>query len=114
MRPRRTPRHPDRSDRRYRSARWLRVRDRVLNRPYGPTPYCVLDPDGPPHLATLADHINPVYPGMPDAEFYDEANLQPACNAHNIAKGMLDKQRARGSEIPPPRGTPNVFRRRRP
>ena len=41
-----------------------------------------------PHIARVVDHIRPVYPGMPDAEFYDRRNLRAACVPHNVARGF--------------------------
>lgn len=88
-----------RTDRRYNSARWRLCRAKVLKVAGGaPTALCVW-PDAPPHRADTANHKRPVYPGMPDAEFYDLANLEPLCRAHNLADGFL---RAGGS-APRPR-----------
>lgn len=52
-------------------------------------------------MANVADHINPVYPGMPDAEFYDPANLRASCKRHNTARGVaarLERETAGQSE----------------
>jgi hypothetical protein len=38
----------------------------------------------------VADHIRPVYPGMPDSEFYDWSNLRPSCRRHNLFKGHAE------------------------
>jgi hypothetical protein len=39
-------------------------------------------------MADVADHISPVYPGMPDSEFFSERNLRASCRPHNIARGF--------------------------
>lgn len=72
------------TDRRYRWARWRTVRLRVLERD-GHRCRIVLGCREP---GTVADHIHPVYPGMPDAEFFDLLNLRAACQGHNIARGF--------------------------
>jgi hypothetical protein len=38
--------------------------------------------------ANVADHIRPVHPGMPDAEFFSLGNLRASCRKHNIARGF--------------------------
>ena len=48
---------------------------------------CRVVPDCPKR-ATIADHIEPVYPGMPDSLFFDERNLRGACRFHNYARGV--------------------------
>jgi hypothetical protein len=35
----------------------------------------------------VPDHIIPVYPGMPDSEFFSEANARASCAKHNRARG---------------------------
>jgi 5-methylcytosine-specific restriction endonuclease McrA len=44
--------------------------------------------EGCAEAATVADHIVPVYPGMPDSLFYSPQNLRAACRRHNIARGF--------------------------
>ncbi len=70
-------------DRRYGSRRWKAVRLRVLHRDLWRcyVPDCPLP-------ANVADHIDTVYPGMPDAWFFDEANLRASCKRHNTARGV--------------------------
>jgi 5-methylcytosine-specific restriction endonuclease McrA len=41
-----------------------------------------------PTPATVADHVVEVYPGMPDALFYDPTNLRASCSRHNTARGI--------------------------
>lgn len=111
MRPRSTPSSPSPrrvTDRRYRSARWRRLRDAVLGVVGGkPTALCFW-PDSPPHLAQVAHHTRPVYPGMPDLEFYDRGRIVPSCQHHNKAEGFL---RAGGTPVDePPRRS--IFSRR--
>lgn len=107
------PRNPasgvkPRGDRRYRSARWLRLRARVLRVVAGrPTALCFW-PDSPPHLAEVGHHTRPVYDGMPDAEFFDERSIVPACQHHNKAEGFL---RAGGTPVEAPRRS-SIFSRR--
>jgi hypothetical protein len=38
--------------------------------------------------ASVADHILPTYPGMPDTLFFGEGNLRGGCKTHNVARGM--------------------------
>jgi hypothetical protein len=71
-------------DRRYGLARWTKVRLRVLVRDAW---RCRIVP-GCTRPATVADHIEPVYPGMPDSLFFDPRNLRAACRDHNIARGF--------------------------
>jgi 5-methylcytosine-specific restriction endonuclease McrA len=35
----------------------------------------------------VCDHIVPVWPGMPDAMFFDPSNLRASCSRHNTARG---------------------------
>ena len=55
--------------------------------------------------ANVADHISPVYVGMPDVEFYSESNLRASCRIHNIARGFSARLE---------RDTGNMPERRRP
>ena len=72
------------SDRRYKSPRWRRVRLRVLARD---AYRCRIVPGCDAH-ANVADHIQPVYPGMPDSLFFDPRNLRAGCRRHNVARGF--------------------------
>jgi len=74
-----------REDRRFGSRRWKRVRDRVKNRDLWT---CRIVP-GCTTRATVADHIIPVYPGMPDGLFFRMDNLRAGCQAHNKARGSV-------------------------
>jgi hypothetical protein len=71
-------------DKRYGTARWRKVRLRVLMRD---AYRCRIAP-GCPERATVADHIEPVYAGMPDSLFFDPRNLRAGCRQHNIARGV--------------------------
>lgn len=76
---------PDtRRDPRYGSRRWQRVRLAVLNRDMW---VCRIVP-GCPTRASVADHIHPVYEGMPDGMFFGMGNLRGGCRRHNIARGL--------------------------
>jgi hypothetical protein len=44
---------------------------------------------GCPTPATVADHIQPASPEMPDALFYDPRNLRAGCRQHNIDRGKV-------------------------
>lgn len=88
------PAKPKRTDRRYHTARWRRVREQVLRRD-GHRCRIVPGCDLP---GNVADHINPVYPGMPDAEFYDPRNLQAACWPHNRGKAFEAAARRRAGQ----------------
>ena len=97
-RPRPNSRRP--TDKRYKLKRWTDLRLRVLRRDLWA---CQLVP-GCPWPATVADHIIAVYPGMPDSEFFDPANLQASCREHNLAKGTADRMaRINGDDPPAPR-----------
>lgn len=119
MRPVAKPRQPRRTDRRYGSKRWLRVSDLVLGRHRRPdrsaspiTAACWW-PDTAWHLAQVADHIEPVYPGMSDADFYGLHNLRPACQAHNKAAGFIAAQARRSAAQPETPGRASIFTARR-
>jgi 5-methylcytosine-specific restriction endonuclease McrA len=73
-----------RTDRRYRSAAWRRLRLRVLARDMH---VCRVVP-GCTNRATVADHIEPVRPDTPDALFFAERNLRAACRDHNLARAL--------------------------
>ncbi len=71
-------------ERRYATARWQRLRARVLTRDLGRCRIVAgcLTP------ATVADHIIPASLGMTDAQFFADANLRAACRKHNLARGF--------------------------
>lgn len=107
-----------RRDPRYNTARWHRLRARVLGIPAGrrsPTALCWW-PDVDPHPAEVADHIVAVYPGMPDAEFYGRHNVRPSCQHHNKARGFLAAGAAARADAldDRPTRTASIFARRRP
>src|SRR6188768_3867312 len=79
------------SDRRYSTAKWRHVRAIVLRRD-GERCQIV---DGCRNRGNVADHIIPVYPGMPDMEFYDLRNLRAACRQHNFGRAIME---SRGGE----------------
>jgi hypothetical protein len=70
------------TDPRYGSSKWRRVRLIVLDRDR----HCYVI--SCPERANIADHINPVYQGMPDREFYALTNLRASCKRHNTARGV--------------------------
>lgn len=74
-----------RTDPRYKSRRWKKVRIRVLNRDRWT---CQVAP-GCTIRGNVCDHVIPVYDGMPDALFFGEGNLRAACRGHNIARGLV-------------------------
>ena len=77
-------------DRRYNVKRWLTLRMAVLRRDLW---VCQVVP-GCPMTATVADHISPVYEGMPDWEFFDPTNLRAACKHHNLRRGHVARFQA--------------------
>ena len=80
-----------RTDARYHSWRWRKLSARVLKRDgYR----CRIVP-GCEVRATVADHVDPVYPGMPDAEFFDASRLRAACGPHNLWRGLAARAEAR-------------------
>jgi 5-methylcytosine-specific restriction endonuclease McrA len=94
-------------DRRYGSRRWKATRLRVLHRDLW---RCFVP--GCPESASVADHIIPVYPEMPNSLFFDELNLRASCKPHNTARGVaarLERELAARSEAPPERATGHGF-----
>src|SRR5688500_16729080 len=58
-----------------------------------------------PNPGNVCDHIDPVYRGMPDSEFYGLHNLRGSCKRHNTARGVaarLERETA-GGVVPAPR-----------
>jgi 5-methylcytosine-specific restriction endonuclease McrA len=99
-------------DKRYGTRRWKKVRLRVLHRDLWEcfVPGCGVS-------ASVADHIEPVYPGMPNAWFFNEANLRASCRRHNTARGVaarLQRELAGEAEPLPPNPLITPFRRRAP
>lgn len=84
-------------DPRYHTARWRTTRTRIINRDGRrcAKPNCTTDMTQPGE--THVDHINPLPPGAPDTQFYDEANLWILCKRHHFAKSLED---AAGSAEP--------------
>jgi hypothetical protein len=80
--------------------RWKRTRLRVLNRDLW---ICRVVP-GCPVRATVADHVVPVYQGMPDFLFFGLGNLRAACQGHNKARGFAP-------DVPQPSGPSAVVTR---
>jgi hypothetical protein len=70
------------TDRRYHGSKWRRTAQLVTR---NGTAGCWAP--GCSRLGNVADHVRPVYPGMPDAEFYDRSNLRPSCRRHNLLRG---------------------------
>ncbi len=83
------------SDPRYSRARWKALSRRIRKR----DGRCMVV-DGCPRGPQVADHIVPVYPGMPDAEFYAPANLRAACYYHNSLRGHADRAAREMGEAP--------------
>ncbi len=68
----------------YRSARWKRLRARILReRPWCEHPGCR-------EAATDVDHITPI---EDDGDPWDEDNLQPLCHRHHSVKTRADQMR---------------------
>lgn len=85
-------------DVRYGSRTWKRQRLRVLNRDNW---ICRVVPDCTVR-ASIADHILPVYPGMPDDLFFGLDNLRASCRRHNWARGVaarLDRESGGSSAL---------------
>jgi hypothetical protein len=93
-------------DRRYKSSRWRRVRLIVLARDsyrcY--VQHCM-------QYANHCDHINAVYPGMPDSEFFGPHNLRASCRRHNTARGVAARLEREVAEGVAPAPTRTVFER---
>ena len=73
------------TDKRYRTARWKKVRLAVLRRD-GEACRIV---DGCQRRATVADHIVPGHEDMADHEFFAMSNLRAGCQPHNMARGIM-------------------------
>jgi hypothetical protein len=71
-------------DRRYGTARWRKLRIRILERDAWRCRIGI----GCDITASVADHIEPVYEGMPDSLFFDPRNLRAGCKRHNVARGV--------------------------
>jgi 5-methylcytosine-specific restriction endonuclease McrA len=84
-------------DKRYGTRRWKATRLRVLHRDLWS---CFVP--GCPVSASVADHIIPVYPEMPDSLFFDEMNLRASCKPHNTARGVAARLERDLSREPPP------------
>lgn len=89
----------------YRSARWRRLRRRVLLA----RPWCE-DPAGCHEPATDVDHVVPI---EDNGDPWDEDNLRPLCHAHHSRKtATVDRARRRGRAGEPPTPAPPHPRRR--
>jgi 5-methylcytosine-specific restriction endonuclease McrA len=91
-------------DKRYGTRRWKATRLRVLHRDRWAcfVPGCGVS-------ASVADHIEPVYPGMPNASFFNEANLRASCRHHNLRRGQVAQfERELAGEPVPERRNPLV------
>jgi hypothetical protein len=69
-------------DRRYHGSKWRRLAKIVVADAWK----CWACPA----RATCADHINPVFPGMPDSDFYARRKLRGSCRRHNLQKGHAE------------------------
>ena len=91
-------------DKRYGTRRWKQTRLRVLHRDL----WTCFAP-GCPVSASVADHIIPVYPEMPNSLFFDEANLRGSCRRHNTARGVAARlERELSGEPEPEKRNPLV------
>jgi hypothetical protein len=78
-----------RRDRRYGTARWRRLSDRVLGKTKTqrhPAFFCYAE--GCQRMGDRADHIWPTSSDMSDADFFNPLGLRPACWAHNRARAF--------------------------
>ncbi len=108
-----------RSDARYHTAPWRRTSKAVLLRDR----YVFQIVAGCLTAARVVDHIDPTFPAMSDAAFFDRGNLRAGCSPHNVARGIeLAEARRRGRSKPaassrwatalPPRITGDYSRKR--
>jgi 5-methylcytosine-specific restriction endonuclease McrA len=95
------------NDRRYGTRRWKRVRLQVLHRDLWA---CWVTGCG--ISASVADHIEPVYPEMPDSQFFDRANLRASCKRHNTARGVAARLEREVTEGVSPADPPHQRRAR--
>lgn len=72
----------------YRSARWRRLRKRILRE----RPWCE-EPERCHEAATDVDHIIPIEDG---GDPWDEANLRPLCHPHHSRKTATVDRARRG------------------
>ena len=98
----------DGKDPRYFGPRWRRVRLVVLARD---NYTCWVN--GCPQYANVCDHILPVYPAMPDSEFFALSNLRASCKRHNTARGVAARLERETAEGIAPAPSPYVFGARR-
>jgi hypothetical protein len=70
-------------DKRYGTRRWKAVRLQVLHRDLWSCYVGTCEVS-----ASVADHIIPVSPEMPDWMFFDPNNLRGSCKRHNTARGV--------------------------
>jgi len=89
-----TPRVVSGTDKRYQTHRWRRLALAVRQR----DGLCRIVA-GCPRKAQVADHVNPVYPGMSDAEFFDIRYIRGGCQYHNKMRGIAEKAHAEGIEV---------------
>src|SRR5690349_13830625 len=91
-------------DSRYHTERWRKVRKPVLARDAYRcwNPHCE-------RYANVADHILPVYLGMPDAEFFGMHNLRASCRVDNIARGSMARLQRETEGVEPVRVRRTVF-----
>lgn len=89
------PARPKPTDRRYHGSRWRKLREQILRR----DGYRCRIVAGCDIRANTCDHVNPVYPGMSDAEFFDPHNLRAGCWPHNRARAFEAAARDRKSVV---------------
>lgn len=80
-------------DRRYGSWRWRNTAKAVIARDRG---VCRVV-QGCPRKGRIADHIIPVFDGMPDSLFFGLDNLRASCFRHNTDRGIVERMKREGA-----------------
>jgi 5-methylcytosine-specific restriction endonuclease McrA len=82
-------------DRRYHHRRWSEIAKAILRRDM----YVCRITEGCTERATVADHIIPSSPTMPDSLFFSPANLRAGCRACNLDRAAVQRMKDKGPTV---------------